>query len=314
MHYVFTRYWFSLEFTLREQALVGWIHCSHSSRMEYYPRTKLRQREFVGRRRGFGYSQEELHEGICNSHTGGRSLAHRALTQDYWWPSMQKFSQEYVKKCDQCQRFTSNIHQPRGVLNPLSSPWPFAQWGLDIVRPFPKVTGSQRYLLVATNYFTKCVEAEPLANIRDQDVKRFKWQNIVTRFGVSNTLISDNGLQFNSKAFRRYCCNLRIKNRYSTPLYPQSNGQAEAKNKVIMDSLKKRLEDAKGKQVDEQLHVLWTYRITPRRSTGETPFSMAYGSEAIIPTETSFPILRSNQLINGSNELLLSLDLNLAEE
>ena len=66
--------------------------------------------------------------------------------------------------------------------------------------------------------------------------------------------------------------------------------------------------------MDEQLHVLWTYRITPRRSTGETPFSMAYGSEAIIPTETSFPILRSNQLINGSNELLLSLDLNLAEE
>ena len=115
------------------------------------------------------------------------------------------------------------------------------------MRPFPKVTGSQRYLLVATNYFTKCVEAEPLANIRDQDVKRFKWQNIVTRFWVSNTLISDNGLQFNSKAFQRYCCNLRIKNRYSTPLYPQSNGQAEAKNKVIMDSLKKRLEDAKGK-------------------------------------------------------------------
>ena len=53
---------------------------------------------------------KELHEGICGSHTGGRSLSHRALTQGYWWPNMQKEAQEYVKKCDQCQRFAPNIH------------------------------------------------------------------------------------------------------------------------------------------------------------------------------------------------------------
>ncbi|MDM1359842.1 hypothetical protein HX014_18920, partial [Myroides marinus] len=81
---------------------------------------------------------EELHEGICGSHTGGRSLSHRAITQGYWWPGMQQEAQEYVKKCDQCQRFAPNIHQPEGVLNPLSSPWSFAQWGLDIVGPFPR--------------------------------------------------------------------------------------------------------------------------------------------------------------------------------
>ena len=69
---------------------------------------------------------EVLHEGICGSHTGGRSLSHKALTQSYWWPNMQKEAQEYVKKCDQCQRFAPNIHEPWGVLNPLSSPWPFA--------------------------------------------------------------------------------------------------------------------------------------------------------------------------------------------
>ena len=64
---------------------------------------------------------EELHEGIYESHTGGRSLAHRAITQGYWWPNMQKEAQEYVRKCDQCQQFAPNIYQPRGVLNPLSS-------------------------------------------------------------------------------------------------------------------------------------------------------------------------------------------------
>ena len=69
---------------------------------------------------------EELHGGICGSHTGGRFLAHRALTQGYMWPSMQKAPRDYMRKCDQCQRYALNIHQPRGVLNPFSSPWPFA--------------------------------------------------------------------------------------------------------------------------------------------------------------------------------------------
>ena len=65
---------------------------------------------------------EELHEGICRSHTEGRFLSHRVLTQGYWWLSIQKEAQEYVKKCDQCQKFAPNIHQPRGILNPLSIP------------------------------------------------------------------------------------------------------------------------------------------------------------------------------------------------
>ena len=153
---------------------------------------------------------------------------------------------KYVKKCDQCQRFALSIHRLEGVLNPLSSPWPFAQWGLDIVGLFPKSPGNKRYLLVSTDYFTKWVKAEPLANIRDVDVKRFVWRNIVTRFGVLRTLISDKGLQFDSRAFRRYCSELGITNRYSTPAYSQGNGQAEATNKVIINGLKKRLDDAKG--------------------------------------------------------------------
>ena len=68
---------------------------------------------------------------------------------------MQKEAQEYAKKRDQYQIFAPNIHQSRGVLNPLSSPWLFAQWGLDIVGPFPKAAGNKRWLLVSTDYFTK---------------------------------------------------------------------------------------------------------------------------------------------------------------
>ena len=104
-----------------------------------------------------------------------------------------------------------------------------------------------------------------------RSAKRFVWRNIVTRFGVSHTLISDNGLQFDSKTFRSYCGKLGIMNRYSTPAYPQGNEQSKAVNKVIVNGLKKRLDDAKGKWVEELPHVLWTYRTTPRRFTRETP-------------------------------------------
>ncbi|XP_065634081.1 uncharacterized protein LOC136069458 [Quercus suber] len=137
---------------------------------------------------------EKLHKGICGSHTRGRSLAHRAITQGYWWPNMQKEAHEYVKKCDQYRWFAPNIHQSSEILNLLSSPWPFAQWGLDIVGPFPKAVGNKKYLLVSTDYFTKWVEAEPLANIRDVEVKKFVWKNVVTQFGIPYTLISDNNL------------------------------------------------------------------------------------------------------------------------
>ena len=110
--------------------------------------------------------------------------------------------------------------------------------------------------MVSTDYFTKWVEAKPLANIRDVDAKKFFWKNIVTWFEIPRTFILDNGLQFDSKSFRRYCCDLEITNRYFTPAYPQRNGQAETVNKVIVSGLKKRLDDAKGKWVEELSHVL----------------------------------------------------------
>ena len=169
-------------------------------------------------------------------------------------------------------------------------------------------------MLVGTDYFTKWVETEPLANIRDMDAKRFMWKNIVTQFGILHTLISDNGLQFDSKAFRNYCCDLGIKNRYSTPTYPQGNGQAEAVNKVIVNGLKKRLDDTKGKWVEELPHVLWTYQTTSRRSIVETPFSMSYGAQVVIPLETGFPTLRISYFTLSNNDGLLEKSLDLVEE
>ena len=185
---------------------------------------------------------------------------------------MQKDAAEYVRSCERCQKHAPMIHQPAGRLNPVSSPWPFAQWRLDILGPFPQAMGNRRFVLVAVDYFTKWAEVETLANIRDTDVKKFVWKNIVTRFGVPNSLVTDNGLQFDSNAFRTFCSELGIRNKYSTLAYPQSNGQAEAVNKTNLNGLKRRLDGAKGRWAEELPSVLWAYRTTPGDPRGKPRF------------------------------------------
>ena len=105
-----------------------------------------------------------------------------------------------------------------------------------------------------------------------------------------------------------------ITNRYSTSAYHQGNRQVEAVNKVIVNRLKKRLDDAKGRWVEELLYVLWTYRTTPRRSTGETSFSMSFGAEVVIPIEIGFPTLRTQTFNPNDNDRLLEMSLDLIEE
>ena len=118
-------------------------------------------------------------------------------------------------------------------------------------------------------------------------------KNIVCRFGIPQAIVVDNKPQFNSIAFRTFYSELKIKNLYSTPRYPQSNEQMEATNKTLLTALKKELEEAKGKWVDELLEVLWAYRTTLGQPIRNTPFALAYGMETIILIEIGMPIAKT---------------------
>ena len=111
-----------------------------------------------------------------------------------------------------------------------------------------------------------------------------------------------------------YCCEMGIKNKYSTLAYPQGNGQAEVVNKLIVNGLKKMLDEANGRWVEELPHVLWTYRTTPRRSMGEIPFSMTYGVEVVLLLEFGFPTLRTSLFTPDNNNQLLERSLDLVNE
>nr|KYP73371.1 Retrovirus-related Pol polyprotein from transposon 297 family [Cajanus cajan] len=119
------------------------------------------------------YVLREVHEGICGSHSGGRTLAAKVLRAGYYWPTLKSDCMEFVKKCIQCQKHGNLIHASAEQLHNITSPWPFAMWGMDILGPFPLAKGQCKFLLVAVDYFTKWIEAEPLATITANNVQKF---------------------------------------------------------------------------------------------------------------------------------------------
>ncbi|XP_012833285.1 PREDICTED: uncharacterized protein LOC105954155 [Erythranthe guttata] len=256
----------------------------------------------------------EVHEGCCADHAGGRALATRLLRAGYFWPTMRKDAVQFVKGCDKCQRYGPRIHTPGEEMTIVDAPCPFAQWGIDIVGPLPLAAGQRKFLIVAIDYFSKWVEAEALARITDSEVMKFIWQNICCRYGLPRDLVSDNGTQFNSARITKWCKGLGISQRYAAVAHPQANGQVEVTNRVIIEGIKKRLDKAKGNWVDELHSVLWAHRTSPKEATGETPFSLVHGSEAVIPLEIGIPSRRVKNFNEPKNEEELRISLDLTEE
>ncbi|GAU32568.1 hypothetical protein TSUD_218260 [Trifolium subterraneum] len=137
------------------------------------------------------YILREIHEGINSQHLGGRSLARKALRAGYYWPTMQQDAKEHVKKCDKCQRHADMHLAPPHELKSLSSPWPFAWWGMDILGPFTRGNLQCRFLIVGVDYFTKCLEAEPLPEITSFRILRFFKRDILCRFGIPQAVVTD---------------------------------------------------------------------------------------------------------------------------
>ncbi|KAL0416739.1 UNVERIFIED_CONTAM: hypothetical protein Slati_3505800 [Sesamum latifolium] len=142
-------------------------------------------------------------------------------------------------------------------------PLPLHAVGMDIVGPFPLAAGQRKFLLVAIDYFTKWVKAEPLARITEGKVMKFIWKNIVCRFGIPREIISDNGRQFQGRRIQEWCQGLHIRQRFTTVAHPQANGQVEVTNRILVQGIKRRLERVGGNWAEELTSVLWAYRTTP---------------------------------------------------
>jgi transposase InsO family protein len=245
----------------------------------------------------------DIHEGECGSHTAARALVGKAFRHGFYWTTALQDAAELVRRCKACQYHAKQIHAPAQALQLIPLSWPFAVWGLDILGPFPTAVGGYKYLYVAIDKFTKWTEAMPVAKIDKHSAVRFL-RDITSRFGVPNRIITDNGTQFTSALFGDYCDDLGIKLCFASPAHPRSNGQAERANAEILKGLKTRtfncLKKHGKKWIEELPSVLWSSRTTPNRATGETPFFMVYGAEAVLPPELT---MRSPR-VTAYNEIL----------
>nr|XP_009388363.1 PREDICTED: uncharacterized protein LOC103975179 [Musa acuminata subsp. malaccensis] len=143
----------------------------------------------------------DMHEGACGEHIGERALAHKVLRQGYYWPTMRQDAKALVRRCSSCQEHARTARRPTVLFTPVDCAWPFAQWGLDILGPLPPASGQRKYIIVGVDYFIRWVEAEPLATITESQVERFVWRNIITRFGLPQSIVTDNGPQFAGRKF-----------------------------------------------------------------------------------------------------------------
>nr|GEY85189.1 reverse transcriptase domain-containing protein [Tanacetum cinerariifolium] len=231
------------------------------------------------------YVMREIHEGSCIMHTGPRSVIHRPITRS-----------------------------PQQPLTLITAPWPFYKWGIDIAGPFLEGPGKVKFLIVATDYFTKWIEAKAVATITGRQVKKFVWDSIVCHFGIPGEIVLDNGKQFSDNPFKDWCDKLNITQQFASVKHPQSNGLVESANRSLGEGIKSRLDEGNKNWVEELPHVLLAHRTMIKSSHGDTPFFLSYGTEAVIPTEIGMPIYCTAAVDVVSNDEELRLNLDMLEE
>ncbi|XP_055814102.1 uncharacterized protein LOC129883469 [Solanum dulcamara] len=183
----------------------------------------------------------------------------------------------------------------------MSSSWPFVDWGMDIIGPIePFPSNGHRFILVGIDYFTKWVEAASYKSVTKKVVADFVHNNLICRFGIPDSIITDNGENLNSHLMKEICEQFKINHRNSTAYRPQMNEAVEAANKNIKKILRKMIDNYRGWH-EVLPYTLLGYRRTLRISIGATPYLLVYRTEAIIPTEVEIPLLRIIQETELSN-------------
>ncbi|GJX53128.1 reverse transcriptase domain-containing protein [Tanacetum coccineum] len=193
------------------------------------------------------YVIREIHEGSCSMHARPRPVVAKAMRLGYYWPTMHRDARDMIRKCNDCQIHRPVPGNPQQPLTPITAPWPFYKWGIDIAGPYLEGPGKVMFLIVAMDYFTKWIEAKAVATITGSQVKKFVWDNIVCHFGLPGEIVSDN----------------------------------ERANRSLGEGIKARLGEGNKNWIKEIPHVLWAHRTMIKSSHGDTLFSLTYGPEAV---------------------------------
>ncbi|GKE70068.1 reverse transcriptase domain-containing protein, partial [Tanacetum coccineum] len=197
---------------------------------------------------------------------------------------MHKDDPSWPRACQDCQVLKPILRNPQHKQTPITSPWPFYKWGIDIAGPFSEGPGKVKFLIVAMDYFTKWIEAKSVATITGNQIKNL----------CGTTLFA--GLDFPERSSQR------MKN--SSEMIHLRTGEG----------IKTRLEERSKNWMEELPHVLWAHRTMIKSSKEDTPFSLTYETEAVIPAEIGMPTLKIAEVDLIQNNKALEINIDLLEE
>ena len=198
-----------------------------------------------------------------------------------------------IKSCHECHIFEGREKLQPLPLTPIEVSAPFQQWGLDFIGEIhPPSLGHHRWILTATDYFKKWIEAVPTRQATDSVIISFLENNILSRFGCPNKLITDNATTFKSRNLIEFCAKYKIFLGHSTAYHPQGNGLAESSNKSLVNIIKKLLDINKKSWHKKLVNALWADRVSQKKSVGMSPFELVYGVDTMFPTSLAFPVVK----------------------
>jgi hypothetical protein len=211
---------------------------------------------------------KEIHAGLCGAHIGSRPLLRKVFRQRIYWPKAALDAADLVQKCENCQKCDRDHKQASSLTQLIQPTWPLQRWGLDLLGPLPPAQENWKYVVVAVEYFSKWIEAKPLATITSATVQKFFWQNIVCRFGVPKAITVDNGTQFDAEMFKAFCDQIGTKIHFASVRHLESNGLVERANGIIIIGIMKSIfNQPRGMWSDELIKVVWNHNTVVSRST-----------------------------------------------
>jgi hypothetical protein len=186
----------------------------------------------------------EVYEGVCGAHQSTHKMKWVIRRAGYFWPTMLEDYFKYYKGCQDCQKFGNIQKSPASAMNPIIKPWLFRGLGIDLIgQIYPPSSKGHNFVLVATYYFTKWVEAIPLKVVTSANMIEFIKEHIIYRFGIPQTITIDQGKMFTSKEFEDFAANIGFKLINSSPYYAQANRQAETSNQILIKLIKKKISE-----------------------------------------------------------------------
>jgi len=224
------------------------------------------------------------HSSTYGGHYSGERTIAKVLQSGFWWPTLFKDCQDFVKRCDKCQR-TGNISKRNEMpLTGIIEIEPFDCWGIDFMGPYPS-SYSFLHILVCVYYVTKWVKVIPYVANDAKTVVNFLHKNIFTRFGTPRVLISDGGNHFCNNLLENVLKMYNIRHKVSTPYHPQTSGQVEVSNHQLKQILEKIVASNRKDWPRKLDDPLWEYRTAFKTHIGLSPYQLVYGKACHLQVE-----------------------------